>query len=83
MTPEQIKKAARLVDELEFLEEVTVNVGRPDLKSITLKFGNRLDMPITEPVMKIIRHGIEQALAEEIAKCRQQLAQHYNVREAA
>ncbi|MET3998870.1 hypothetical protein [Marinobacterium sp. MBR-109] len=83
MTPEQVKKAARLIEELEFLEQVTVNIGREDLMAIVLSFRSNKDMPITEPVMKIIRSGIEQALSEEIAKCRQQLAKHYNVRTAA
>jgi hypothetical protein len=83
MTPEQVKQAARLVDEMEFLEELAINVGRPDLKEITLKFRSRGDMPITEPVMRIIRSGIEQALAEEMARCRQELEQHYNVRVVA
>lgn len=83
MTPEKAKAAVELINQIEALEKVLTVLGADDVTEITIKRQSTGTHYIQSTAVRKMRGCLEEAINRQRLALKNELAQHYNVREAA
>lgn len=83
MTPEEIKKANGLIEQIEKLELLLTAVGSTNTDQIIFKRRGAVDLYISGEMLTRLRSRFEDAINAERLELLQELASKYNVRAVA